>query len=222
MVRFSLAALALSTAYIAPSAFAALAPLGQTVSDSRCYAYTDSGHPDRALCTVLYSAAGSLLFQGNTITTEVNGILVSLNEILALGGDEGNPLTDIVDGVTTGLVSNVLASVSNTLGAVGTTLQEIQPQCKCDLSNCLTRLQSAAQATAVPSDNAQDACNQARYACGYFYSSDQIEQVAPGCAEYRGTTSSDTEGSSQRMRVRKRSKAKKAQRKSWRDGKSRR
>ncbi|GAA5911495.1 hypothetical protein JCM6882_000517 [Rhodosporidiobolus microsporus] len=192
MVRLSLAAFGVAALSALSSVNAAEAPdLGSSITDSQCDSYTQ-GSADTTLCSPLYTAASVLLYQSDSVTTNVDGILNTLNGALASSGDE-NAVTDILKTATNGLVSNLAYGVSATLGSVGSTIYQAAPQCKCDLSNCLNRLQNAQQATASGIDTAQAACAQARFYCSPYYDESDITQVAPGCADFEGTTGNNPE-----------------------------
>ncbi|GAA6044121.1 hypothetical protein JCM8097_004716 [Rhodosporidiobolus ruineniae] len=183
MVRISTAALGLA-AFTACASAAAAPALGSTVADSQCETYTN-GKGFNVLCGPIFDVAGTLLYQGNSVTTNADKILNTLQG--ALGGDSG-AVGSITSAVTNGLVSNLAYGVSAILGGAATVLENANPQCKCDLSLCLANLRDAAQATSVPTDTAQASCAQAKYACAAYYSNSDLYQVAPGCAAYEGTT----------------------------------
>ncbi|GAA5976638.1 hypothetical protein JCM11641_005648 [Rhodosporidiobolus odoratus] len=197
MVRLSLAALGLT---VFTSVYAAEAPSGESVSDIQCSEYTN-GEGDAALCGPLHNLAGTLIYQGDSVTTNADALLQSVNA--AIEGSGENDITDILKTATDGIVSNLAYGVSFILGSAASTIQQAAPQCKCDLSTCLSRLQAADQASAVPTEQAQASCAQARFACASIYSDDQIEQLAPGCANYEGTTGDDDSSSSKKRFVRR-------------------
>ncbi|GAA5911498.1 hypothetical protein JCM6882_000518 [Rhodosporidiobolus microsporus] len=202
MVRLSLAALGVAALSALSAVKAAEAPdLGSSVTDSQCESYTKGEGIDKALCGPVYTAAGTLLTQSDSVTTNVDGILNTLNSALMASGDS-NAVTDILKTATNGLVSNLAYGVAATLGSVGSTIYQAAPQCKCDLSGCLNRLQQARQATASGIDIAQASCAQARFYCAPFYDESDITQVAPGCADFEGTTGNNPEEKRMRRSVR--------------------
>ncbi|GAA5861226.1 hypothetical protein JCM8547_008525 [Rhodosporidiobolus lusitaniae] len=196
MVRFALASLGLTA--FASFANAASAPdLGSSVSDSICDSYTN-GEGSAAVCPVSLTLQIVSLFQGDSVTTQGDNILNSVNSLLTSSGD--NQVTDIVKAATNGLASNLIYGVSETLGAIGAEVNNATPQCRCDLSLCYTRLTEASQATAGQTAQATAACAQARYNCATYYSDDDINSVT-GCEDYQGTTGdSDSSSSAKRAR----------------------
>ncbi|GAA6021287.1 hypothetical protein JCM10207_002685, partial [Rhodosporidiobolus poonsookiae] len=143
MVRFALSALGLAA--LATFANAAEAPelSGGSVSGLQCDQYTN-GEGASAACSAIFTLTSGLLLQGDSVSTNANTVVAAIND--ALGGADANEITSILSPVTSGVVGNLVNGVSGTLGSIANTITNATPQCKCDLSNCYTRLGSASSA----------------------------------------------------------------------------
>ncbi|KAG7527361.1 hypothetical protein FFLO_07014 [Filobasidium floriforme] len=175
-------ALAAMGAMAAPAAPPALTG---SVSNAQCDQYTN-GEGNAALCGPVFQTTFALTAQANNINSNVDGILKTVNEAI---GANGNAVTEILQTGTLGLVSTLADGAGVSLYGLATTLNNLQPQCKCDLSSCYTSLESAAS-DQVESNIAQASCAQAQYACAPYYSKADVDKIVPGCAQFEGTTSS--------------------------------
>ncbi|RSH91142.1 hypothetical protein EHS25_009441 [Saitozyma podzolica] len=129
------------------------------------------------ICSPLITAAQLMLVESDATNTQVDNILKEINTLLGAS----NPVTQITQDVTSGLVSNALYGPTFFFYSLATILENIDPQCKSDMSTCNTALTNAKGTASSGAAQTQAACSEAKYLCGAFYNSDQVDQIIPRC-----------------------------------------
>ncbi|GAA5872519.1 hypothetical protein JCM8547_006934 [Rhodosporidiobolus lusitaniae] len=161
------------------------------LSDTYCEDYTQGDTTDVALCAPIFSLLGTLSFTGNSAGGNLEDTLTGITDLL--GGNTG-PLGGLLTPVLGGIVGGLAPSVGNALsGLVPGLLSNLNPKCKCDLANCYTSLTTGLQ-TARSSDDENaviNACTTAQYNCAPYYSTTEINEAIPECAEYFCDAASD-------------------------------
>lgn len=126
---------------------------------------------------------GFLDYQSGNVATSTQGILEGVNGLIAESNVDSN-IQKIVSTATDGLTESLVNGVSNMLYGLSAGIRGASPECKNNLQFCNSELQAAKDATAAGQPQAKDACLQAKYSCGQFYSSEQVDKMVPGCTQY--------------------------------------
>ncbi|GAA5896199.1 hypothetical protein JCM6882_008516 [Rhodosporidiobolus microsporus] len=162
------------------------------LSDTYCEDYTQGDTTDVQLCAPLFTLTGTLLFTSGSVSGNLEKTLAGVTDLL--GGDT-SPLGSLLGGVTNGLLGNLGFGVGGVLDTVSQLLQGAAPQCKCDLGACYTKLTSSLETARSADDEAtvSSACSVAMYNCAPYYSTTDILEVIPECAEFFCDAATDPE-----------------------------
>lgn len=130
------------------------------------------------MTNTLYQTSNNLAQGAGESVLDVNKII---QEIIP----STNPVSALAQSLTAGFTSGTVYAVSNFLYGVANAINDSPTDCGCQLGPCGNAIAEAKRETSAGDYGAQASCNEARKTCGAYYSSADINKMAPGCAKVR-------------------------------------
>ncbi|WVW83581.1 hypothetical protein I302_105602 [Kwoniella bestiolae CBS 10118] len=145
----------------------------------------NQNYVDNVVCPTLNNLDSFLNFQADNVGANVVNVLGEVNKLLV----SDDPVSTIVKDVTGGVVTGVTDGVTFTLKDFAATVQQLDPDCKCNLVACNNDLNDARTQCQLSSTNPMipQGCGDAISACAAFYSRDQINSYTGCCSSYQLT-----------------------------------
>ncbi|WWC89607.1 uncharacterized protein L201_004532 [Kwoniella dendrophila CBS 6074] len=138
---------------------------------------------DNVTCPTINDLNAFLNYQGDNVGTNAFDVLAEANKLLV----SNDPVSTIVKDVTGGIVTGVVDGVVFTLKDFAATIQQLSPDCKCNLVACNNALADAKSQCDLSSQNPmiKEGCGDAINACSAFYSRDQVDSFSGCCSSYQ-------------------------------------
>ncbi|WRT66061.1 uncharacterized protein IL334_003013 [Kwoniella shivajii] len=138
---------------------------------------------DNVSCPTINNVASFLNYQGDNVGTNAFDVLAEANKLLV----SDDPVSTIAKDVTGGIVTGVTDGVVYVLKNFAATIQQLDPDCKCNLVACNNDLNDARSQCQLSSTNPmiKEGCGDAIVACAPFYSRDQINSYTGCCSTYQ-------------------------------------
>lgn len=168
------------------AAVSTAAPAAQNAAAPVCSAQSQMAKEGKSAsleCPLLNGITSAVSILGANLSSGVLN-LASLGKALTAATPE--EVQSILGPITSGTLAPVLTSLTLsviTTNSVAGLIFQIDPQCKCDGALCFTALKEAQSETAAQPQgpNTLGACTDARYSCGPFFTSQQLEEMIPNC-----------------------------------------
>ncbi|WWD02647.1 hypothetical protein V865_000687 [Kwoniella europaea PYCC6329] len=152
------------------------------VKRAQCSA-DNQNYVDNVTCPSINNLNSFLNYQGDNVGTNAFDVLEQVNKLLV----SDDPVSTIVEDVTGGIVTGVTDGVVYNLKNLASTIQQLDPDCKCNLVACNNNLNDAKVQCQLSSQNPmiQEGCGDAIAACAPFYSRDEINSFTGCCSQYQ-------------------------------------
>lgn len=122
-----------------------------------------------AVCGGVVSPFTAFLdYQSGNVAVSSQGILKGIDGLIKDSGANAN-VQQIISSTTDGLATSLLNGVSNVLYGLSAGIRGATPACKKNMQFCNSELQAARDSVSSGQPEAKDACLQAKYSCGQFY-----------------------------------------------------